>query len=486
MPDIMNVSKPVPGYDNAAGNRSIPNSVTDPNIQNVTDPSRVNRPDSNSGQQHSAGDEAQSPPLRYDSNFQSFLQRIRESGQSINSDLLRSIITGSQTVVSSGVQAGTAADLSQILNMLQMNEGEFLSFLKDQVTSGSRFSGPLFNVLRAAYHASDSPSMRGDILQFLKQYSDWSSTAHIEDNLLRSLNQITGSLPRSWGGKVLDFMGQLQNSMSAGDRAGALKLLQGQILPYLSDYVSRSHDMGRVRSALSMLTLDIARYADGAESGVLQAFRQLFNHAGLREAMGGDLRGAEDRALMRLLQNTPFEKMGKANAFAEQMATAADRALRGSAGAEAQETFRALVSSMLVNESVYMTVNHYIIPLVWNDRMMYSEMWVDPDADRDDDQPYGNRDDGNTLRFLFKADIQSLGMFDIVMACRGTTVDLAVRCPEKVAAFSGLVQTALNGILTENGLNVSSVQVEKMDRPLTVSEIFPKIFEGKDSINVRA
>ena len=448
MPEIMNVTNPVPGYDTAASSRAIPNAANDPNIQNVPNPSRVNRPDSNSGQQHSAGEDSGSFPLRYDSNFQSFLQRVTESGDSVSADLLRSLMGGSQTVVSSGLRAGTAGDLSQILHMLQMSEGEFLQFLQDQVTSGSRFGGPLFGVLRNAYRSSDSQSLRSDILQFLKQYSDYSSTGHIEDNLLRSLNRITASLPRSWGAQVADFMGQLQNRMAAGDRAGALKLLQGQILPYLSDYVSRSHDMGRVRSALSMLTLDIARYENGSQEGVLQALRQLLNYGSLRDALGGDLRGA--------------------------------------AGTVAQAQFQAMVSSMLVNESVYMTVNHYILPLVWNGRMMYSEMWVDPDADKDADQPFIQRDGERTLRFLLKADIQSLGLFDIVVTSRANSVDLAVRCPESVAPFSEIIRGSLTAILSDNGLSIGSVDVKKMTKPLTVSEIFPKIFDGKDSINVRA
>ena len=486
MPEIMNVTNPVPGYDTAASSRAIPNAANDPNIQNVPNPSRVNRPDSNSGQQHSAGEDSGSFPLRYDSNFQSFLQRVTESGDSVSADLLRSLMGGSQTVVSSGLRAGTAGDLSQILHMLQMSEGEFLQFLQDQVTSGSRFGGPLFGVLRNAYRSSDSQSLRSDILQFLKQYSDYSSTGHIEDNLLRSLNRITASLPRSWGAQVAEFMGQLQNRMAAGDRAGALKLLQGQILPYLSDYVSRSHDMGRVRSALSMLTLDIARYENGSQEGVLQALRQLLNYGSLRDALGGDLRGAGDAVLLQLLKSTPFERVGRTNVFADQLASAADLALRGAAGTEAQAQFQAMVSSMLVNESVYMTVNHYILPLVWNGRMMYSEMWVDPDADKDADQPFIQRDGERTLRFLLKADIQSLGLFDIVVTSRANSVDLAVRCPESVAPFSEIIRGSLTAILSDNGLSIGSVDVKKMTKPLTVSEIFPKIFDGKDSINVRA
>lgn len=486
MPEIMNVTNHAPGYDNAAASRAIPNSTYDPNIQNVPNPNRINRPDSNSGQQRGAGNDAGAPPLRYDSNFQSFLQRITESGKNISADFIRSLAGGSQTVISSGLRAGTAGDLAQVLELLHMNEGEFLKFLQEQLLSGSRFGGPLFGILRNAYRSANSQGLRADILQFLKQYSDYSSTGHIQNNLLRSLNRIIASLPRSWGAQASQLTAQLKGLMNAGDRAGALKLLQGQLLPYLSDYVSRSHDMGRVRSALSMLTLDIARYENGSQEGVLQALRQLLNYPSLRDSLGLDARDAGDAALLRLLQNTPFERLGRSNPFADRLAAAADLAMRGGVNADAQAQFQSLVSSMLVNESVYMTVNHYILPLVWNGRMMYSEMWVDPDADRDDSQPFGQEDGERTLRFLLKADIQSLGLFDIVVASRGNTVDLAVRCPDTVAPFCDRIRGALTAILADNGLNPNSVEVEKMVRPLTVSEIFPKIFDGKDSINVRA
>ncbi|WP_312637203.1 hypothetical protein [Oscillibacter sp.] len=482
MPEIMNVTNPVPAREPAAANRSIPNTAYDPGIQNVPNPGRVNRSDSNSGQQHAAGEESGSLPLRYDSNFQAFLQRVSESGDSVSADLLRALTGGTRTTVSSGLRAGSAGDLSQILDLLRMNEGEFLRFLQDQSVSASRFGGAFFAALRNAYRAADSQGLRSDILQFLKQYGDFSSTAHIEDNLLRGLNRIISSLPRSWGAQVSDFTGQLQNSMLAGDRAGALKLLQGQIIPYLSDYISRSHDMGRVRSALSMLTLDIARYESGSQEGMLQALRRLFDHPSLRGALG-DLRGSEDAALLRMLKNTPFERTGRNNPFADRLASAADMALRGSAGVEAQERFGAMVASMLVNESVYMPLNHFVLPLVWNERMMYSEIWVDPDADGDD-RP--QEDEARTLRFLLKADVEPLGLFDIVITSRGSSVDLAVRCPESVAPFSDVIRSSLSGILADNGFSAGSVDVEKMVKPLTVSEIFPKIFSGKDSVNVRA
>jgi hypothetical protein len=40
-------------------------------------------------------------------------------------------------------------------------------------------------------------------------------------------------------------------------------------------------------------------------------------------------------------------------------------------------------------------------------------------------------------------------------------------------------------ILTRNGLNAASVSVKKMERPVTLTEVFPRIFEGMNSVNVK-
>ena len=42
-----------------------------------------------------------------------------------------------------------------------------------------------------------------------------------------------------------------------------------------------------------------------------------------------------------------------------------------------------------------------------------------------------------------------------------------------------------NRILTDNGLRPAGIQVTKMERPLTLSAVFPKIYEGENSVNVK-
>ncbi len=474
MPEITRATNPVPGYDVANNNRNAPVSPNDPRIQNIPDPSKVVRPDGRTDQQDS-GDIVRAP--RYDSNVQTFFERLRAT-PGLTETLAR-VFSGRGAVVSSGIGEGLAAEMSRILEMLQMNESQLTVFLKNQLQSGARFGGALFSLLRSVYNSTQAEGLRTDILSFLKRYSDFSSTGHIQGNIMRSLSGMARAIPASWANPLLELIGKLQNSMDAGDRAGSLKLLQGQIFPYMSDYIEKTHDMGAARSLLTFLTLDIARYENGSEEGLLQSFRQLSNYGVLREKLGG----LDDASVMRLLRNTDFVSEAGKNQFADRMAAASARALRGEGSAELQSAFRDIVSALLINESVYMPLSHILIPMQWDGRMMFSELWVDPDADREQDAV---QEGGNTLRFLFKMDIQQLGLFDVVLSCRGESVDLRVYCPQTVAPFSRVIEGALTGILTDNGLSPASIQVSQMEKPLTISEVFPRIFEGMNSINVKA
>ena len=83
--------------------------------------------------------------------------------------------------------------------------------------------------------------------------------------------------------------------------------------------------------------------------------------------------------------------------------------------------------AFLLNESVFMPLNHMIIPLEWNGRAMYSELWVDPDAE---DREKGSRQPGQEkIQFLFKLDIQSLGYLEMTLAARQEEIELDIYGP---------------------------------------------------------
>ena len=477
MPDLLGATNPVPGYDKATVNRNVTLSPENTQIQNVPDPSKVVRADGRTEQQGSnlQGDGG----IRYDSNFQTFLQRLRET-PSLAQSLARIFSGREGIVVSSGLSSGIAEELGRLLEMLRMDEGQLTEFLSGQLRTGTRFGGALFALLRNAYDRASSSGVQNDILQFLKTYVDFDSTSHIEGNLLRDLQSMADAMPASFAEKLRDLMAQLQNGIAAGDRKGNLSLLQREIFPYMSSYVERTHDMGTPRALLTMLALNVARYENGSEEKLLESFHQLSGYGTLKSQLGG----IDDQSLLLLLRSRGAGDAGsKAVEFSDHLAAAAARAFRGEGSAEVQQAFQNLIAAMLVNESVYMPINHYLIPLQWDGRMLFSELWVDPNAEDEQGRAAGGGQ--KSMRFLFKMDVQSLGLFDVILTAQGTSVDVQISCPDAAVPFSKQIGDAVSGILERNELRPTRVAVRRMDRPVTLTEVFPKIFEGKNSVNVK-
>lgn len=473
MPDILGVTNPVPGYDRGMNERNVPINIDNTHIQNVTDPTKVTRADGKTEQQ-----DGSSGSVRYDSNLQTFLQQLREA-PSITEELSRLFAGREGTVVLSGMSEGIAQELSQVMQMMRMDPTQLLRFLTEQFNSGTRFHGALFSLLRGAYAKADSVNVKQDILQFLKSYLDHASTAHIEGNLLRNVRGMIGSIPSSWGDKLQELLAQLENGIAAGDRQGNLSLLQKGVFPFMSSYVNQTHDIGTARAYLALLALDVARYENGSEEKLLEAFHQLVSYGTLKNQLGA----LDDASLLSLLRGSQFSEETSAGRFSAHLAEAAARALRGEGSTQVQDALRNLSSAILINESVYMPVNHYLLPVEWNGRMLFSELWVDPDAQNEGDGPSASRD--KTIRFLFKMDVQSLGLFDVILTCRAQNVSLRIACPDRVIPFSEQIRTGLTRILTDNGLTPAEVMVAPMDRPVTLTEVFPKLFEGKNSVNVK-
>ncbi len=479
MPDLLGVTNPVPGRENTSINRNIPltqtNAQNNPNIQNVPDLNRVVHADGRTDRQDNGSLDTQQR-VRYDSNFETFVQRLRES-PNLAESLARLFGGREGTVVLSGMSAGVAEEMSHIMQMMHMDPNQLLAFLKGQLKNGSRLGGPLFALLRAAYASAASASVQEDILQFIKAYMDNASSAHIEKNILRALRGMAGSMPASWSQAIRDLLEKMEDDMAAGDRDAVLQTLRQKVFPHMSDYIGRTHDLGTPREFLSMLMLDMVRYENGSLESLLSAFRRLASYGTLRD----QLSGITDEMLLRLLRENAFDPNDPANRFADYLTSAAARAINGEGDANIQSIFRQLVAAMLINESVYMPVNHFILPLEWDGKFLFSELWVDPDAEQTDEN--GRRKKGAEL--LFKIDVQPLGAFDVLLVSVEKEVSMNIFCPEKVMPFSQRIEQTLGQILERNGLKNGGVSVLQMQRPLTLTQAFPQIFERKNSVNVK-
>ena len=87
-----------------------------------------------------------------------------------------------------------------------------------------------------------------DLLPLLNAGGDHHPLVQGEEGA-QALPQVRGAgQPLEKGSEV-----ELEEKLNAGDRQGALKLLQGSILPFLSAYTSKTNDMGLSRTLISPL-----------------------------------------------------------------------------------------------------------------------------------------------------------------------------------------------------------------------------------------
>ncbi len=477
MADLLGAANRVPGYDNTVNNRTqmTPTRTGNPQIQNVPDPTRVGRADPRSEQQ-GANDALQSDVLRYDSNFQTFLEQLRQTPE-LAQVLSKTVLLLRGMVSTPGLQAGVAQEMSQLLDMLRLDEKGFRKLFQEQTAGGNRFSGALFSLLRQTYQKLPGEHARAAILDFVRRYADYSSTGHIGKNMLSLLRQMNDYLPQSWRGQLEQLTARLENGLQAGAREENLALLHQEIIPYLGRYVERAHDLGPLRALVNLLVLNTSRYEDGAEKPLLQAFRQL---SGYHETLAG-LNQLDDGAILKLLRENDFARAADSS-FTQGLAQAADQAMKGAYGPDARESFAEIVRAMLVYESVYMPLNHMLFPMEWNGKMMYSELWVDPDAE---EHPGQDSSDGRKVQFLFKLDLESLGFLEIALGAREEQVDLQIRGPQAVSDHSAIIARDMQDILARHQLTGKNVQVSKLETPLALTQVFPNLFEGKRGVDVK-
>ena len=226
-----------------------------------------------------------------------------------------------------------------------------------------------------------------------------------------------------------------------------------------------------------LLIFHAARYQDG-DMGKLE---KLFDHM------------INDREFVRLFKGNPQENMEavfKARAkevqqqrsmadFADGLSGLLLKGANGKAGLENVQQFYTIMNGMLLNESVYIPLLHFILPFQYEGNNVMSEMWVDPDSEKDND------DGERQVKLFLKFNIQSVGKFELVMTLQSHEAKVQLFVPPQLANKEQEIRSEVGDILKDNGIRFSQLMVRQRVRDRRVDEVFPEIREKERTINVR-
>ncbi len=474
MSNILRVTTPLSGYDSPLQQRTdTTNKAPDSRIQGPVVPNQVVRPDARSDS--AAQEQNVGMKFQYQSNFEGFLSQIKD-GAIMTEEFATLLFERLGNLVKSGLGENSAQELSRFLEMIQVEPQNMLAFMKEQGNAAIRFQGAFFSLLRQVMSETPNVELRSGILEFIKRYTDMAEGRHVLAQMEQTMGKIKDGMFDS-GRARMEEMQEQMNFANAKATAQNASVVKEKMLPYLNQYISGTHDRGHVRENTAFLAALTARYENGDAQRVLEKFEELMEYPIMQKYF----KGFQSGDLMRALASTDYEKAVEKNQWMKEFATLIEKGMKEGASLEQKQVYRNMMTSILLNESVYMPVLHMMLPMQVDDRLMFAEMWVDPDAGKDAKAS----EEDKVVQGLVKFDIQDLGFFDLYFVYQGGKVNLQLNCPQVLGDKEDEIRDELAQILERNGLQARELFLGSSKEPVAISEAFPQIFERRNSINVK-
>jgi hypothetical protein len=115
-----------------------------------------------------------------------------------------------------------------------------------------------------------------------------------------------------------------------------------------------------------------------------------------------------------------------------------------------------------------------------NGGMFFSELWIDPNAEGEG----AGGEEGRAVKLLIKFDIKGVGFFETIILAQNKNIDMELYYPEKYAGLEHEMKDALTDIMSRNSYSFRSLYLSKCETPKAISEVFPKIYDRRNAINV--
>ena len=476
MSNILKITTPNAGYESPNQGKTTAARNISASVQGAIQPEKITKPDARNNS--ASQEQAIGRHHRYNSNFETFIQQLRNS-PSLTESFSTLFFERLNMVVTSGLNDEFSQKFMALFDSIPTNSENLAEFLKEQLQSSSRFQGAFFGLLRQAMSNTTSTELKFAALEFMKKYVDMSESSHILKQMDHHLAQMEKHMfsPQSTHLNTLrQELSQLTQGQSTSSEE-AVALLKERILPHLNNYISSTHDRSTFRDETALLAGFIARYENGLPDRVVTAFEALLKFQGMQSFF----HGFESEYLLQVLQNTEYEKTIKKQSWMQHFTEIIEDGLKGKAGIENTPIFHNLMQSILLNESVYMPLLHVMLPLQSGDSYLLSEMWIDPDAG----SSKGKDSDEQMIQGLLKFDVKDLGFFDLLFFYQDGKMRMQLSCPPELKEDLNQIRSDISNILNVNQIRPEELFVESSKSSIPLSTVFPQIFERRNSVNVK-
>lgn len=475
MANILQVTSPSVNTDNnriVSDSQKAAEQESNQRIHNLVDPSRVVRADGQEeGKTGDATTENRYTVIDYESNYGAFIKKL---GEGLQMPRLLELLLSRETA---GLLFGEHAEVGELVERLLTSVNvsspeELLELLKGQQLSSAKFSGAFFDSLRNMLQQNPAEGPNESVIAFLKALNDYSSGSHFLHQMRTLTNDIGSLLFRQYKDEYEQIVKEMDWEADDGDTAANTGVLNSRLIPFLSRYVSRTHDYGAVRSAMMLLVFHAVRYENGSLDRLIQLFERMMQGGRYAPLFKENPRKELEQTLDRL--GRP-----KDGGLSDALSALLARGANGEAGLENVQQFYQVLNGLLLNESVFLPLLHFLVPFQYQGKNVMSEIWADPDAERE------SEDEGRKIKMLIKFQVESLGKFEVLLTYRDRLLDLQLCIPPVLSGRYDAIREQMAGIVKKNGLEMNRLFVRERAAGMRIEDVFPEIREKERTINVR-
>lgn len=147
------------------------------------------------------------------------------------------------------------------------------------------------------------------------------------------------------------------------------------------------------------------------------------------------------------------------------------------------ESFNAsnLLQSLLNAPGVMTPLAHYIIPLQQGDTRAFGELWVDNDGEKKSAAVSAN----NNYHLFLTFDVEQTGRFEIDMYANGENISVSLLHPQNCEELVTGISDKITKLAAGSGYRTKEFRTGILTVPHSLTEVFPKIKEKREGMNVK-
>ncbi|MCC6095293.1 MAG: hypothetical protein LIV24_09800, partial [Eubacterium sp.] len=291
----------------------------------------------------------------FESNYAAFLTKLQAS-DSLPEELTELLFHDGEVLLQSE-NSEIAGLMQELFAGIEMESPEdLLQFMQSQTDGQMKFSGTFFDGIRNILKEDISGPYQEAVMRFIRSYNSYTSGSHLLNQLHTLGQQASGQMLKAYRGNFENLLDRMNWMAENGDREANTRLLNNEIIPFLSKYISRTHDYGAIRRTAVLFSLYSVKYEEGSEKELVSAFRRLSRNSDFRALFDGD----PEKALVKKLAELRERESG--DGFSDAFSQLLLKGAQGRTGSESVSRYYQVLNSLLLHESAYMPLLHMLLP----------------------------------------------------------------------------------------------------------------------------